>query len=251
MKEIKNKLHQLEIDAGTEFETIIQYCHKSDIIVIVYNGDKNSMSIVERFNRTLRKIIAKTCKDGIWVHKLKKLITAYNNLEHSGTGFTPNYLDEHQKIQKLIRDNLIWDSIPAKLELNKFKVGDLVRVYEKKKVFGKGQGTFSQKLHKVTEIRGNSLFLDDVDDKKYRYFNVMKVDKSVPNPNKTDEQIEAQSKIKSKAITQHKSARALHKDLAETGEKIKETKKRIQTIIDAPREPRIRKKTDVLNFKSF
>ncbi len=43
MKDIKNNLHQLEIDAGTEFETTIQFCHKSDIIVIVYNGDKNSM----------------------------------------------------------------------------------------------------------------------------------------------------------------------------------------------------------------
>ncbi len=129
----------------------------------------------------------------------------------------------------------------------KFKVDDLVRVYEKKKVFGKGQGTFSKTFHKVTEIRGNSLFLDNVDN-KYRYFNVMKVDKSTPNPNQTDEQISEQSKIKSKAITQHKSARALHKDLAETGEKVKETKKRIQYILEAPKEPRIRKKMDILKF---
>ncbi len=34
------------------------------------------------------------------VHKLKKLINAYDNLEHSETGFAPNYLDENQKIQK-------------------------------------------------------------------------------------------------------------------------------------------------------
>ncbi len=76
----------------------------------------------------------------------------------------------------------------------------------------------------------------------------MKVDKSTPNPNKTDDLLSEQSKIKSKAITQHKSARALHKDLAETGEKVKETKKRIQAIVEAPKEPRTRKKTDILKF---
>ncbi len=42
----------------------------------------------------------------------------------------------------------------------------------------------------------------------------MKVDKSAPNPNRTNEQISDQSKIKSKVITQHKSARALKKDPA-------------------------------------
>ncbi len=102
------------------------------------------MSIVERFNRTLRKIIAKTCKDGVWVHKLKKLINAYNNLEHSGTGFTPNYLDEHKKIQKLIRDNLIWDSIPAKLELNKFKVVILFVFMKRKKYLEKAKEHFQR-----------------------------------------------------------------------------------------------------------
>ena len=133
------------------------------------------MSIVERFNRTLRGYIKRVCKDGKWVGKLNKIVEAYNHKDHSTTDYSPNELSKNSKLQQTIREILIGDSIPAKLELKKFSVGDRVRVYEKKALFGKGSGGYSKTIYTITAINGNSIFLDENANKKYRYYNVMKV----------------------------------------------------------------------------
>jgi len=52
----------IEIDKGTEFSKVIKYCNDHSIHTYIYNNDKNSMSIVERFNRSLRNYINKICK---------------------------------------------------------------------------------------------------------------------------------------------------------------------------------------------
>jgi len=165
----------IEIDKGSEYSKVKKFCENEDITVIVYNNDKNSMSIAERFNRSLRNFIKKVCKDKIWYKKLDAIIDAYNSKEHSSTGYTPDYLTEHPKVQEEIRAQSIQQIVEAKNELNKFKVGDSVRVFEKKTTFGKGSGNFSQKVHSITAINGNSIFLDHNPEKKYRYYSVMKV----------------------------------------------------------------------------
>ena len=95
------------------------------------------MSIVERFNRTLRGYIKKVCKDGKWIGKLNRIVEAYNDKDHSTTDYSPNELSKNPKLQQTIREILIGDSIPAKLELAKFHVGDRVRIHEKKNIIWK------------------------------------------------------------------------------------------------------------------
>jgi hypothetical protein len=163
------------------------------------------MSIVERFNRTLRGYIARRCKDGIWYKKLYAFVEAYNNKE-GPFGETPNYLSDHPKTQKVIREVLIGKSIKPKLELDKFKVGDKVRYFKKRKLFGKGNGEYTSTVHEITDIRGNSIFLDGNDEKKYRYYNLIKVDKISKRVNIPDQE------IRDKAKKNYKTALKLAKE---------------------------------------
>ena len=89
--------------------------------------------------------------------------------------YTPDFLSEHPEKQDEIRGLSVQQQVDAKKELHKFKPGDRVRVYEKKKLFGKGSGAFSSEVHTISAINGNSIFLDDNPTKKYRYYNVLKV----------------------------------------------------------------------------
>jgi len=172
---ISKKIRCLDIDKGSEYSKVIKFCNSHDIQTLIYNNDKNSMSIAERFNRSLRNFIKKVCKDRVWINKLQIILKAYNDKEHSSTGYTPDYLSEHPEIQDEVRGQSVQQQADSKNELHKFKAGDQVRVYEKRKLFGKGSGNFSSTIHTISAINGNSIFLDDNPTQKYRYYNVLKV----------------------------------------------------------------------------
>ena len=210
--------------------------------MLIYNGDSLSMSIVERFNRTLRNFIKKVCKDKVWYLKLQKIVDQYNDKVHSSTDYTPNYLSLHPKLQEKITDEIIWDSVPAKLELKKFKVGDQVRVYKKKKLFDKGSGSYSTDKHTITAIMGNSIYLDDNATKKYRFRDITKVG-HIEIPKKEVENNEAEMIAKN-----YKTARKLHKDLGITGTKVKDTNTMLQENLNKPKETRLRKQVDRLKY---
>jgi hypothetical protein len=242
LKAIDNKLNLLEIDKGNEFSKVIKYCDENKIDIVIYNGDSLSMSIVERFNRTLRNFIKKVCKDKVWYLKLNKIVDQYNDKVHSSTDYTPNYLSEHPKLQEKINDEKIWEAVPAKLELQKFKVGDIVRVYKKKKLFDKGSGSYSTDKHTITAIMGNSIYLDDDAKKKYRFRDITKVG-HITIPKKEVENNEAE------IIAQnYKAARKLHKDLGITGTKVRDTNTMLQDNLNKPKEARIRKQVDRLKY---
>ena len=234
----------VEMDKGSEFNKIVKYCDANNISTYIVNGDKNSMAVVERFNRSLRNYIKKICKDKVWYKKLSKVIDAYNDKKHSATGYTPNFLDAHPKQTQQYRYDQIWDGIPAKLALHKFKIGDKVRVYKKKTLFGKGSGKYSDTLHTITDIVGNSIILDNDMNKKYRYYNVLKISGEVqvnPNTKKDDAKVKEVEK-------NYKIARKLHKELGEKGDKVKDTNRKLQEIVNAPKVKRISKKRDILDL---
>jgi hypothetical protein len=227
--DIDGNIEYIELDKGTEFVDVLKFCINNKIHVTVYNGDKNSMSIVERFNRTLRGYISRTCKDGIWVHKLSKLIQAYNNKVHSATLSTPNILSNNPNLQTEIRERLIGQSIPAMMELKKFSVGDKVRVYKKRPMFGKGGGGYSDTVHTITAISGNSIFLDDDNNKKYRYYNLLQVNYIETNENK--EAIIKKEETKNKAKSNYRVAHKLAKEQINRLS-VKETDKKLQEILN-------------------
>ena len=214
-------LRCLEIDKGSEYSKVKKFCESKDITVIVYNNDKNSMSIAERFNRSLRNFIKKVCKDRIWIKKLDIILKAYNEKVHSATGYSPDYLSEHPKLQDEIRAESIQQIVEAKNELHKFKIGDQVRVYEKKTLFGKGTGQFSSAVHSITAINGNSIFLDHNPEKKYRYYSVMKVGHIDADPRtvKSDEadveerNYQVARKLAKDLSTGHQTVKAFNIDL--------------------------------------
>lgn len=234
---IDGKLEVLEIDKGTEYNQVKKFCDDNEIRCIVYNNDKNSMSIAERFNRTLRNYIKKVCKNGKWKDKLNTIIIAYNSKIHSSSGFSPDYLTDHPKQQNIIRERLIGLAIDAKLELKKIKIGDKVRVYHKRSLFGKGNGQYSNTVHTITDIINNSLFLDNNDTKKYRYYNVIKVGDVEISPSK---EVDEAVKI---AKSNYKVAHKLAKELKERVP-VKEADKILQEIVSKPKEKRNVKKHD-------
>jgi len=59
--------------------------------------------------------------------------------------------------------------------LKNISVGDRVRIHEKRALFGKGSGGYSKTVYTITAINGNSVFLDENPNKKYRYYNLLKV----------------------------------------------------------------------------
>ena len=179
---IDKKLNLLEMDAGNEFNKIIKFCKDNNIKIVIFNGIKNSMSIVERFNRTLRDFIDKNCKDGIWINKLDEIIKLYNNKNHSSINATPNEFEKNPNKQDYYRKLLIGKLALYQVELSKFKVGDRVRVYKNKGFFEKGGSHFSKTIHTITKIKGFSVFIDNNNDKKYKVYQLMKIDKSISPP---------------------------------------------------------------------
>ena len=138
LKDINNELHQIEVDGGNEFNLILKYCRTNTpepIVTLIYIEDKYAMSIVERFNRTLRIALEEprvAGNDGIWIDDLKDVIKNYNNTILRNTGYKPNEMEKSDELQKLQMEDSIWKGIPAKLELNKYKIGDKIRSYKKR-----------------------------------------------------------------------------------------------------------------------
>lgn len=232
------KLRQIEIDGGNEFNKIITYCEQKNILTLIYNGDKNSMAIVERFNRTLRNHIKKVCKNHKWIDKLNSIVQQYNTVIHSSTEHTPEEMKNNANLAKEYRQQLIWDSIPAKLELKKIKIGDRVRAYEKAKTFGKGSGKYSDNLKTVTAIEGNTIYLDH-GTKRYRYYDLNKIGHVQNSTTAEDKESIAAA---NKEIKKYTVARKLHKELGDNNTKVKDTIEKLDNIANAPKPKRTIKK---------
>lgn len=228
------KLKQIELDGGNEFNKIIKYCEDKNILTLIYNGDKNSMAIVERFNRTLRNHIKKVSKGHVWIDKLNSIVKQYNTVIHASTGHTPEEMKNNDKLATEYRQQLIWDGVPAKLEMNKMKVGDKVRAYEKVGTFGKGSGKYSDDIKTITSIEGNTIYLDN-SKKKFRYYDLKTIKHAENTKTEQDKQDIAAAE---KAAKQYKVARKLHKELGDNDTKVLDTINKLDKIMNAPRQKR-------------
>ena len=84
-----------------------------------------------------------------WVSELPSVVKKYNNTIHHSTKMTPIQASKKSN-EKLVYSNLQ----DKRRKLNpKFKLGQLVRTADIKKVFSKGDSTnYSYKLYTITEI---------------------------------------------------------------------------------------------------
>ena len=173
----------IEVDAGNEFinNKFQKYCTDNNIKLIVFNNDKRSMGKVERFNRTIRDSLSKIAPDGVWLDKVPIIVHVYNNTKHSSTKYTPQEVSLDKSKSDSIRTHEMIKGLKAKDSLNKFNIGDKVRYYINRDMFSKGKGRYSDTIHTVEKIEGNSIYISEKNE-TFRFYQLLKINASAPPP---------------------------------------------------------------------
>ena len=149
----KRKPIKIESDRGSEFyNSIFQNFLKSKSIHHYSRYTDKGASIAERVIRTIRSLLKKPVFEkgnANWLSELPSVIKKYNNTIHHSTKMKP--IDASRRSnQKLVYNNLKDDREKQK---PKYKLGQLVRTADIKKVFSKGDSTnYSYKLYTITEV---------------------------------------------------------------------------------------------------
>ena len=149
----KRKPLKIESDRGTEFyNNVFQNFLKTKNIQHYSRFTDKGPSIAERVIRTVRSLIKKPvflAGNADWISELPSVIKKYNNTIHHSIKMTPNQASKKIN-EKLVFSNLRDDRVKRQ---PKFKLGQLVRTADIKKVFSKGDSTnYSYKLYTITEI---------------------------------------------------------------------------------------------------
>ena len=149
----KRKPNKLESDRGSEFyNSVFQNFLKSKNIHHYSRFTDKGPSIAERVIRTIRNLLKKPIFEkgrADWVSELPSVIKKYNNTIHNSIKMTPIQASKKSN-EKIVFDNLRDD---RQKQRPKFKLGDLVRTADIKKVFSKGVSTnWSYNLYTITEI---------------------------------------------------------------------------------------------------
>ena len=149
----KRKPLKIESDRGTEFyNSIFQNLLKSKNIHHYSRYTDKGPSIVERVIRTVRNILKKPVFEkgrADWVSELPSVIKKYKNTIHNSTKMKP--IDASEKSNEKLVYSILKDN--REIQKAKFKLGQLVRTADIKRVFSKGDSTnYSYKLYTITEI---------------------------------------------------------------------------------------------------
>lgn len=149
-----HKLFAIQTDSGKEYvnDTISKICTDEGIDHRISNI-KTHLSIVERFNRTLRGLIQKwmTANNSVrWISVLKELISNYNSTHHSSIDAEPNDVDE-AKEEQLMLDK--YDEVMTAPKPD-IQVGNIVRVKlnTSRSRFAKEGFQWSKQLYRVDSV---------------------------------------------------------------------------------------------------
>ena len=109
-------------------------------------------SIAERVIRTIRNLLKKRTflkGNADWLSELPSVVDKYNSTIHHTIKLTPKQASKKSN-EKKVFDNLRDD---RQKQRPKFKLGQLVRTADIKKVFSKGDSTnYSYKIYTLTEV---------------------------------------------------------------------------------------------------
>ena len=149
----KRKPLKIESDRGTEFYiSIFQIFLKLKNIQHYSRYTDKGPSIAERAIRTVRNLLKKPiflAGNADWLSELPSVIKQYNNTFHHSIKMTPVEASKKSN-EKIVYNNLRDDRVKQQ---SKFKLGQLVRTADIKRVFSKGDSTnWSYKLYTITEI---------------------------------------------------------------------------------------------------
>ena len=145
----------IQFDEGKEFYNVGIKSLLRDAYNVKYFSTHTGKkaAIVERFNRTIKRMMWKYFdveKTHKWLDDLDFLVKNYNNTKHTSIKMKPADVNESNKSQVWMRlfGNPVGD-IPSP----KFKVGDKVRISAYKNIFTKGyEANFTKEIFKIVEV---------------------------------------------------------------------------------------------------
>ena len=149
----KRKPNKIESDRGSEWYNSIFRKFLEDKNIQHYSRctDKGP-SILDRVFRTIRNLLEKPVFEkgnANWLSELPSVIKQYNNAIHHSIKTTPNQASKKSN-ERNVYSNLQDRRVRQK---SKFKLGQLVRTADIKRVFIKGDSTnWSYKLYIKTEV---------------------------------------------------------------------------------------------------
>ena len=155
MKTTKSKRKPLKIesDRGKEwYNSIFQNLLKSKNIHHYSRYTDKGPSVCERVIRTIRNLLKKPVSEkgnADWLSELPSVVKKYNNTIHSSTKMTPIQASKKSNERK------VYSNLKDKREIQKpkFKLGQLVRTADIKRVFSKSDSTnWSYKIYTITEV---------------------------------------------------------------------------------------------------
>ena len=149
----KRKPLKIESDRGTEFyNSIFQNFLKNKKIQHYSRFTDKGPSIAERVIRTVRNLLKKPiflAGNADWISELPSVIKQYNNTIHHSIKMTPiqaSKKSNERKVCSNLQDRRVRQQA-------KYKLGQLVRTADIKRVFSKGDSTnYSYKLYTITEV---------------------------------------------------------------------------------------------------
>ena len=158
IKSSNRKPSLLETDDGKEYVNKIfnEFLINKKIKRYSRYTDKGAV-FAERFNRTIRNLLKKPVFEkgnADWISELPSVIKKYNNTIHHSTKMTP------VQASKKISERKVYSNLQDRRvrQKPKFKLGDLVRTADIKRVFSKGDSTnYSYKLYTITEVIHNTI----------------------------------------------------------------------------------------------
>ena len=155
----KRKPLKIESDRGSDFYNSIfqNFLRSKDILQHYSRYTDKGPSLAERVIRTVRILLEKPVFEkgnADWLSEFRSVIKQYNKTIHHSIKMTPNPASKKSN-KKAVFDNLRDD---RQKQRPKFKLGDLVRTADIKRVFSKGDSTnWSYKLYTITEVIHDSV----------------------------------------------------------------------------------------------
>ena len=218
--DLKNPI-RITSDDGSEWKGVFRkYLDNKHIIhTVVYPGQKNKMSIVERFNQTLRNYIERyktAMNTNKWIDVLQKLVRNYNNTEHSTIGTTPNKVWNGAKPQNIER--AVKQTAKAINKAQDFKVGTKVRTLINRKTFDKGRKKYSADVKTITRINMWAYYVDN-ERRPYAYYELKKVDTVEQAPQRQATKKPQQKRTYKEASVERPKTRGKRVDLKKLGVK--------------------------------
>ena len=149
---------KLESDQGAEFcNSFFQTSLRSKFIQLYSRFTDKGPSIAERVIRTERNLLKKPLFEkgnADWLSELPSVNNRSNNTIHQSTKKTPN------QASKKINEKEVYSNLKDKSEIQKpkFKLGQLVRTTDIKRVFSNGDSTnWSYKFYTIKKITHDTI----------------------------------------------------------------------------------------------